>query len=996
MNLPCPSDATLVELVEGVLDESGVSAASRHLDSCPSCRRVVNALQTASGVEGEPSRERRPTSSPASFGRGATVARYVVLDKIGSGGMGVVFSAYDPELDRKIALKVLRTDTGHRREDMQARLLREARAMALISHPNVIIVHDVGTVGDHLFVAMELVTGGTLSRILAGVHRSPKEILDLFGRAGDGLAAAHRAGLVHRDFKPENVLVGEDGRVRVTDFGLVRRVDVRQPELQPATEGSPASPETAAATHAGARLGTPAYMAPEQHAGGIVDARSDQFAFCVALYEALYRQRPFTGTTVTELAAAVSLGKMRAPPVDSKVPRWIEPVLRRGLSTRPEDRFASMSELLATLRRMPSRRGRRAAAAVGAVVLASFLAVGGAARTKLPPPCGQAAAAIARAWNPERRARVATAFERTGKPFAGDAARLVAGELDARTASWAAARTEACEATRVRGAQTERMLDLRTACLDRNARSLEALVTLLEHADADLVARGGDAVHALPGLDGCAPDALASSVDRPSEPEAKARVAEVEAELAGAEARLAAGKFADLEPDASAIVERARAAGFGPVLADALGVLADAQARNEHAAASEQTLYACLWAAEASHADHRAARAWTNLVRVVVGKQGRAAEEARLVGHAQAFLKRIGGDPRIELDLLHFQGGAAGARGEWGVAASWYRQELALAARAGAPEELTSRALDALARMEVQLGDLTQALEHERTSLDLLVSARGPAHPDVAGALETMAGALWMLGRYDEALSEQRRVLSIRLTALRADNFLIPLARSNLASALCSTGRPAEALAEATKAVAEARDALDVRDEMLAGFRAQVARSLLLLGRLREAEAEAEAALALRHEQGGSSDAWFCEGVMGDVLRSLHKPAAAREHYRAIVDEESASRGPYHPNVAVGLTGMGRCDIAEGQAARAVDLLERALAIQTAHEGDPADRAETGLVLADALWRAGRGRERAVDLARAAYDFYAGAGSAKLVEAAEAEGWLREHRISAK
>ncbi len=238
------------------------------------------------------------------IGAGMMVGRYRLLTAIGRGGFGVVFEAVDTELGRRIALKLL--GSQRRGEAAEARLMREAQAMARLSHPNVITVYDVGSFDGGVFIAMELVDGGTLAGWLAQ-PRPWRRVVELFLRAGRGLAAAHRAGLVHRDFKPENVLVGRDEQVRVTDFGVARMTDAAG-DAGAATGGD--ARVAPSLTRSGALLGTPAYMAPEQMDGAGSDARADLFSFCVALWEALYGARPFRGATVEELRAAIAVGRL--------------------------------------------------------------------------------------------------------------------------------------------------------------------------------------------------------------------------------------------------------------------------------------------------------------------------------------------------------------------------------------------------------------------------------------------------------------------------------------------------------------------------------------------------------------------------------------------------------------------------------------------------------------------------------------------------------------
>jgi tRNA A-37 threonylcarbamoyl transferase component Bud32 len=279
--------------------------------------------------------------------RAIKVGRYEVLAELGTGGMGVVYRARDPELDREVAIKLLRpTGTRHDPDTSRARLMREARAMARLSHPNVLTVHEVGTFEDQVFVAMEYVEGQTLADWLGETERAWDEIVQRFCAAGLGLIAAHEKGIVHRDFKPENVMVSDDARVLVLDFGLARSSeDGAEPAEVVDLEGIDPS-----LTLTGALVGTPAYMAPELYAGRSADARSDQFAFCVALWEAVYRQRPFTGNSLPALAQSVMDGELREPIGVAPRPAWLRRALERGLSVDPDDRFATMVELVATLR----------------------------------------------------------------------------------------------------------------------------------------------------------------------------------------------------------------------------------------------------------------------------------------------------------------------------------------------------------------------------------------------------------------------------------------------------------------------------------------------------------------------------------------------------------------------------------------------------------------------------------------------------------------------
>jgi serine/threonine protein kinase len=285
------------------------------------------------------------------------IGRYAVLRQLGEGGMGVVLAAYDEELDRRVAVKLLREHGAHAFEH-RMRIFREAQAMARVSHPNVVQVYEVGEFSppgsreSQVFIAMEFIDGVTLYDWQRQDGRAWEEILGVYLAAGQGLRAAHDSGLVHRDFKPDNVLVGSDGRPRVADFGLARGGDDaadKTPPVAPAPERSAGFLLRSPLTQAGAILGTPMYMSPEQYRGELAGPRSDQFSFCVALYEALYGVPPFDGSTFEALRANVLLHRVRPRPAGTAVPPFVHETIVRGMALDPEQRFASMAELLAAL-----------------------------------------------------------------------------------------------------------------------------------------------------------------------------------------------------------------------------------------------------------------------------------------------------------------------------------------------------------------------------------------------------------------------------------------------------------------------------------------------------------------------------------------------------------------------------------------------------------------------------------------------------------------------
>jgi len=385
--MQCFDDNTAVEFFEGTLSEHAQREIEAHAASCSPCRQLLAELARSPSLAGVSPTIPAAGDAHIDLQRGDEVGRFAILHRIGHGGMGVVFAAYDPKLDRKVALKLLRStdDSSATPEEAQARLLREAQAIAHLSHPNVVSVYDVGTYKSEVYIAMEFVEGSTLSDWLRRYDRPWRDCLDKFLQAGRALAAAHGAGLVHRDFKPDNVLVGHDERVRVMDFGLARSLFHDPPADDGGADGvftlsvDGVSELNRSLTKTGAVLGTPRYMAPEQFLGHETDARSDQFSFCVALYEGLYRQHPFEGQTAKILLEAPTEATIRPPPVSTDVPAWLFRVLQRGMKREPAKRYGSMELLLqeATPRRAAHSTRRwvavAAALSVAVMLLAFFL-----------------------------------------------------------------------------------------------------------------------------------------------------------------------------------------------------------------------------------------------------------------------------------------------------------------------------------------------------------------------------------------------------------------------------------------------------------------------------------------------------------------------------------------------------------------------------------------------------------------------------------------------
>src|SRR6185295_16502641 len=414
-----------------------------------------------------PARSTGPRDRPAkrTLEKGTALGRYVILERLGAGGMSEVYAAYDPQLDRRVALKLLRPDVvaAMAGDEGRARVLREAQALARLSHRNVVAVHDVGTEDGEIFIAMEYVEGVTARRWLHEQERSWKEILSVFDQAARGLAAAHDAGLVHRDVKPDNILVTSAGRVVVLDFGLARGAGVPDPGVRaPATQAGrpPPTPVPSQSldtplTRVGDLMGTPRYMSPEQLSAGAIDGRSDQFSFCISLYEALYGERPFPGEHVPELLGQIERFKMPQRGPLSKVPAWVDDLLGKGLSVDPGKRFESMHALAREMERDPAAARRRAGWALAVVLaLAASMAGTTAALRIRDARCRGGEQRLDGTWDERRRDAVRQAFTATGDPIAATAFTSAAEALDQYRARWGQMWNDACEAATVRGEQS--------------------------------------------------------------------------------------------------------------------------------------------------------------------------------------------------------------------------------------------------------------------------------------------------------------------------------------------------------------------------------------------------------------------------------------------------------------------------------------------------------------------------------------------------------------
>ncbi|MCE9672862.1 tetratricopeptide repeat protein [Myxococcus stipitatus] len=793
-----------MKLLLGELSPVETTAVDAHLDTCASCRTLVAdglraqtpaAPPLTGSTPTEPHAPRAGRRDDAALEKGTAVGRYLVLELIGAGAMGVVYGAYDPELDRRVAIKLLRTSAlGLDVEKERAHLLREAQAMARVSHPNVIAVYDVGTFEQHVFLAMERVEAQTLGHWLQAAPRPWREVLDRFLDAGHGLAAAHAAGVVHGDFKPENVLVDKDDQVHVTDFGLARLGATSDDESPP---GAP-SPEEARRTERSVRGGTPAYMAPEQLLGKTrAGPAGDQYSFCVALHEALYGCRPFEGGTLAALTAHVATGEVPPPPAGTRVPPWVRRVLLRGLSQRPEDRFPSLEALLDALQRDPLARWRRGLqVAIAVAVLVAAVGLTHAVHTSGARACAGAHEEIASVWGPAQQEAIHAAFMATNRPYAAAAWERVRRELDAYTAAWTTTRVTTCEATRVRGEQSEDVLAWRMRCLDNRLADVAALASVLAQADARTVDEAHRTARTLPSLVSCSEELAPGETPPPLDAEGQRRHMELRDKLSRGRALLATGRYAEGVALMEPTVRGASQSGNRYDIAESSLLLGELREGAGDWRGAEGALFNAVNAAEATRQDSVAARAWTLLVRVTCVGLDEYALAARWKDRAAAAIDRLGaGNELLRIQLLTHAGTVLRKQRHYDEAVAQQEQALTLAESTFGPDSLEAASVhEALGATHWNRQTLREARTHLERAVAVTREALGSEHPEAARVKQALGPVLREMKEMKAAEQLAREVLATYERTLGAEHPRIYDVLNDLAMALVEDGRMDEAL----------------------------------------------------------------------------------------------------------------------------------------------------------------------------------------------------------
>jgi eukaryotic-like serine/threonine-protein kinase len=863
------------------------------------------------------------TKSRTVVAPGATIGRYLVIGELGRGAMGAVLRAYDPKLQREVALKVLATDALG--EEARARMVREARAMAQLSHPHVVGVYDVELESDEgVVLVMEYVAGMTLRAWLTAEPRSWREILGVLVASGRGLAAAHAEGLLHRDFKPDNVLVGDDGRVRVTDFGLARATHAGSlgdsgSESLDMVQAFEAASEL---TVAGVVMGTPAFMAPEQHRGGALDARTDQYALCVTAWRALTGQRPFEGRGQALLEAKLA----GPPPWPSKSPgpRHVVEAIRRGLAPDPAERWPTVEALLLELERDPSRR-RRAYLFVATCggVAAGVLGWQSLERARALGACVERGESIAEVWNEDRAHEIGVAFESTGIAYAEDTWSRARARLDAWVEDWQTMATDVCEQAIGQSPDADGPT---LSCLDELRGDLEALLELLATPDAAIVHKAATAAASLPLLARCRDDSRLRGEELPDALSSEVR--SLRRGLAESSAARSMGRHEDARARAQEVLEAAIVLEWDPLVAEAKLELGRAlESLGDYEGALVQQSEAFFLAGSVGR-DELALEAATSLVRLTGYSLARYDDATRWDRVAQMLMARLG-----------------------------LGEDLALASRLGT-----------LGNLQRSRGAHAEALAAHRRRLEIVEDLLGNDHPHAAAAHNGIGLALWAQGEYDEALASFERARDVWQIALGPEHPDVAAAINNMGLVHAMRGNEAEALHRYEEALVLMERALGSEHPDVAGSLANVGGMLALTGRIEEALVKYERSLAIREKSLGPDHPLVAASLnnIGDALLSAEETERARPYLERALGIWEQVHGNDHPYVAMVCHNLGAAHEQRGRHGEAVAMYERALRIREGGDVPPAATASTRFALARALWSAGEDRSRARDLAVAA------------------------------
>ncbi len=895
--------------------------------------------------------------------RGTNVGRYLIVDELGRGGMGEVYRAFDPDLNRPVALKILNGQRALRGDDSlgRQRLLREAQALAQLSHPNVVAVHDVGTFEKSVFIAMELVEGLTLKQWLRQTHPDWRQIVAVMQAAGQGLAAAHLAGMVHRDFKPSNMIIGKDGRVRVLDFGLARAeelmptdgiaapldpssddgsADLDDSLSTPSLESSSDSLLRSSLTQVGSIVGTIGYMAPEQLQGKPCRAASDQFAFCVVLFQALQGKRPFGGRLAIQRYGNILRGKIRKL-ANADVPSWVMRIAEKGLAADPADRYPSMTVLLAELANDPTEAMVRKRAQlrhrlwVGALLsIFAAIAVFGLwyGVTRGARLCAGADAHLQAIWNPERKEAIQKRFKQSKRHYALDTFDRVVKILDKYATAWNAGWTEACRATHLGGEQSESMLDLRMQCLQRRLNQLDALCRVLsEESGEDVVDRAVKASLELDRLDACADrEALAAQTPPPRDPKIRPLVKKLYARLDRVKVLEDSGQYETALQMSQQLSSAAKETAYQPLLAEVLFRLASVEERAGTFKKSIATLERAADIAARNRMARLTARIhaeamFTRGVKLAQGEQARAHQLA-----AETSLALAGGDDELAVTLFNFKALLLEDHGHYDQAETNFNKALALHRKLSGPDTAKEAALlNNYANLLQQVGRAAEARGMHEQSLRIKEKVLGAEHPDLAFSLKNLGSVYIDLGQLDKAQHCIERALVIQTRAVGPAHSLVASSLRTLGRIHVRQGQFEEARKNLQRALAIYQDTLGADHPRVASVLNSLGALYWEQGKLDLALSLLERALAIRNKALSAKDTRIAYSLsnLGLVLTELGRHLEAMNAFQRALAIREKAFGPDHQQVAYSLSDLGELSFRQGKLEEARSLHSRSASI---------------------------------------------------------------------
>ncbi len=964
----CPQDAALVELASGTLAVAEAAALREHLERCDNCRLAIAAVL----------REGRPRDTQARLGALApgtvVAARYRVIRPIGSGGMGEVHEAWDLNLERRVALKTLlpRGDDLIDVERRMARLVRESKAMARLRHPNVVTVFDAGRWGAQAYVVMELVEGETLRSWEARPH-THEEIVAMFLQAARGLQAAHEQNVIHRDFKPDNVLIDKHGRLQVTDFGLARIVHDggNVDPLDSASRDQPVRAVTSTVnvsgslTETGTAVGTPAYMAPEQFRSQDAGIAADVFAFCAALHEALAGQRPFVGDSPRDIQRAQREGASELALQRAGVSAWLRAAILAGLQYDPSLRPCDVASLIRTLESPKRRHARRWLAAGAGIAIVGAVGVFG---SRTQPELCAVGDPLQGVWDERVRAGITQSVDSKSRDWV-----RVENAFDKWAENWSAAWSESCVARDA----------VRQACL----AGLRQRVGGLTHGMAAGSIASDAAERVLPTVSSCAVDReLALASPEPDEPQLRAQVRSVREAIAELETRIEAGDLGDLVGEAEAIEGRARNLGFGPLHAETLFVVGVAQSAAGQPQLARATHLAAAQRAGASGHDVLASQAWLALVDLEAQDPSDPPRGLEYGANAMAAADRVGtGALAREIrSRAHYTLGVF-AQADLRPGDALREFTAAKEAPIDSDPRFQLSVLEAIAVAQADSGQYEDALVTHLALADRYAQELGGEDPALVLSWTNIGIASAGLGRSSDALVAFQRATHTARESLGVHHPDYGMALHNEAELLQSTGHYGEALGKFVEAESIAIEAFGADHFRVGAAVEHRAGTLQALGRYEEALPLMRRALAIYERRGRRGDAATCRANLADLLRESGRPQEALVEADAAV-LELADLAEFRVPYGYALAVYGEILVELGRDHEAIDPLERAIA-QLHAAGNLTLSAVAEFALARALARVGGDRARTLALADAAEAVWAAEPLAWTLRRQQLQSW---------